>query len=172
MSTFTSHLHTIAPAETTGSAAEATPVDMAALFRLLQDQFATLLADSPDGANRELLQRLAAQLEDEIRDPPRRVAGVTQEYLDGLDRVPKKRLRADDACPICVEKYLDDAYPLVVQLPCHASHRFDLECVGPWLLAKGSCPMCRTDLARKKDKAPAPAPGDDDEEDDYNMMIA
>lgn len=26
-----------------------------------------------------------------------------------------------------------DPYPLVVRLPCHISHIFDLECIQPWL---------------------------------------
>ncbi|CAK7566428.1 MAG: hypothetical protein SEPTF4163_004373 [Sporothrix epigloea] len=182
MSTFTAHLNNVSTANSASAAdritnaadnhnnphATPTPVDVAAVFRLLQDQMLTLLPDSPNTANRELLEQLVGQLEQQIADPPREISGVSQEYLDSLDRVPKKRLGEDESCPICVERYLDDPYALVVELPCHASHRFDLECVGPWLLAKGSCPLCRTDLTKKKQ--PIVVPDDDEEEDDGGMF--
>ena len=159
MSSFTSHLHQIRP-ET--PAAAPTPVDVAALYRLVQDQVSTLAASAPTAENRALLERLYADLQASIDAPPERVPGVRQEYLDALDRVDKKRLRADDTCPICAEPHLDDPYALVVELPCAGAHRFDLECVGPWLLSKGNCPMCRQDLTAKK--APEPVPADDDED--------
>lgn len=183
MSTFDSHLNNISgagptsPNPTTADSQHAhnphatpTPVDMAALFRLLQDQFLTLMQDSPSDDNRELLETLAATIENDIHNPPTKVAGVSQEYLDTLDRVPRKSLKKEDSCPICVERYLDDQYPLVVQLPCHGSHQFDLECVGPWLKSKGSCPLCRTDLNKKK--APIVVDDDDEEEEDDGGMFA
>ena len=52
-------------------------------------------------------------------------------------------MKADETCPICGEKFLDDQYCLVVVLPCHSTHKFDLECVGPWLRLNGSCPLDR-----------------------------
>lgn len=155
-----------------------TPVDMAGVYRLLQDQIGTLARDSPDQANRDFLQSLFQRLEDDLLHLPKEVEGVSQEFLDALDRVPKKGLRPDDACPICAEKFLDDPYPLVVQLQCHHSHRFDLDCVGPWLQLKGTCPMCRTDLKEydprrkgtseriKKMWEKEGKPAEEDEEDD------
>lgn len=189
MSTFNSHLHSISSSNPASSSATdpieaalqqhqqqhnnphatANPVDMAALFRLVQDQVATLLADAPDDANRDLLRAMAESLEDDIARPPREVPGVSQEYLDSLERVARGRLGAEDACPICAERYLDDRYCLVVELPCHASHRFDLECVAPWLQSKGTCPLCRKDLTKKKEVA---VPQDDDEEEDDGGMYA
>jgi hypothetical protein len=169
MSSFTSHLHQIAPESSGGSTeqpgphhAPPTPVDVEALFRLLHDQMATLSADAPSTENRDFLAQLMSAIESDIDNPPERIRGVTQEYLDQLERVPRKQLRKDDICPICAEGFLDDQYPLVVELPCHGSHRFMLECVGPWLLSKGTCPMCRKDLTEKK-KVEIP---DDDEDDE------
>ena len=177
MSTFTAHLNNVSTANAEGADANThnnphatpTPVDVAAVFRLVQEQLLTLLPDAPTDANRDLLQQLAGQLEQQIADPPKEIAGVSQTYLDSLDRVPRKRLGKDESCPICVERYLDDQYALVVELPCHASHRFDLECVGPWLLAKGSCPLCRTDLTKKK--AQVVVPDDDEEAEDDGGMF-
>jgi hypothetical protein len=157
MSTFTSHLHqlTTDPSSSTTPRAGPTPVDMAGLFHLVQDQLVTLAADAPTQANRDFLASLVEVLERDADSPPDRVAGVDQAYLDGLDRVSRKKLQSDaeGACPICAEKYLDDPYPLVVELPCHGSHTFDLECVGPWLQSKGTCPMCRMDLT-VRDESP------------------
>ncbi|KAI1644185.1 uncharacterized protein F4817DRAFT_360971 [Daldinia loculata] len=169
MSSFTSHLHQISPDSATNNARSQreptgpTPVDAAALFHLLRDQFQTLSTDAPTEENRDFLGSLMSALEDDIRAPPEKIPGVSQEYLDTLDRVPRKSLKKDDSCPICAELFVDDPYPLVVELPCHGSHKFDLECVGPWLQSKGTCPMCRADLNKKK---VIEIPKDDDEEED------
>ena len=179
-----------------------TPVDAAALFRLVQDQFRTLLTDAPppdldpdrrttgnadndgDGSDddedaedaarflaghRRLLHTLYEALEADIASPPKEISGLQQEDLDALDRVPKTRLQEGERCPICAECFLDDKYPLVVRLPCHVSHRFDLECVAPWLQSKGTCPMCRKDLRRKK-RIMEVKVDDDDGEDDGDML--
>ncbi|KAI1472884.1 uncharacterized protein F4812DRAFT_31000 [Daldinia caldariorum] len=174
MSSFTSHLHQISPDPATANQRShrehtgPTPVDTAALFHLLRDQFETLSADAPTEENRDFLGSLISALEIDIRSPPESIPGVSQEYLDTLDRVPRKSLKKDDSCPICAEHFLDDPYPLVVELPCHGSHRFDLECVGPWLQSKGTCPMCRADLNKKK---VIEIPQDDDkDEDDVNGL--
>jgi hypothetical protein len=66
-----------------------------------------------------------------------------------LERVDKKEIKKADKCPICDNPFLDgefmsqrrldhtdsntDKYPLVVRLPCHKTHMFDLECIQPWL---------------------------------------
>jgi hypothetical protein len=139
----------------------------------------TLASTSPTEANRAFLQSLVEMLEEDVARPPRDMEGVTQEYLDGLDRVPKRRLKPEDACPICAERYLDDEYPLVVELPCHESHRFDLECVGPWLRAKGTCPLCRKELGKRKAVEVPRAGGaegngveEEEEEDDADGLYA
>ncbi|KAL5598608.1 hypothetical protein BROUX41_003465 [Berkeleyomyces rouxiae] len=164
-----------------------TPVALASLYRLVQEQLTTLASNAPPagasttggagtgsdlgtGSNSALLASLIAELESSISDPPSEVRGVSQEFLDGLDRVPRGQLQADDSCPICAEPHLDDAYCLVVELPCHASHRFDLECVAPWLQSKGSCPMCRTDFTKKK--APVKVEDSEEEDDDPAGMFA
>lgn len=156
MSSFNSQLHQITNEPSSGEDslrqerhnphALPTPSDLGGLFRLVQDQFSTLAVDSPDATNRDLLQDLTQVLESDILNLPKQVEGVSQEFLDMLDRVPKKQLKKEDACPICAEKFLDDPYPLVVELQCHHTHRFDLDCVAPWLQLKGTCPMCRQDL--------------------------
>ncbi len=178
MASFTSLLHQLSPEGDAAAAAAhpthsnphaiPTPVDMAALFRLVQDQMGTLSTTAPTEDNRNFLRELVEALELDIENPPETIQGVPQLYLDTLDRVPRKKLKADESCPICAEKYLDDQYCLVVELPCHHSHRFDLECVGPWLLSKGNCPLCRKDLTKKKEVVTV----EDDEEDDMDGLYA
>ncbi|EEH09506.1 conserved hypothetical protein [Histoplasma capsulatum G186AR] len=70
--------------------------------------------------------------------------------LPALERVPTSSLKPSQACPICSNPFLDDPYPLVVRLPCHTSHLFDLECVRPWLRLRGTCPLDRTDFGKKE----------------------
>lgn len=162
MSSFNSQLHQLtndSPPTQPGGGAEQqqqrhnphalpTPVDLVGLFRLVQDQYSTLAADAPDAANRDLLRDLSQALEADLLHLPKQVEGVSQEFLDTLDRVPRKQLTPEDACPICAEKFLDDPYPLIVELQCHHTHRYDLDCVAPWLQLKGTCPMCRQDLTK------------------------
>ncbi|KAK0707539.1 hypothetical protein B0H67DRAFT_315535 [Lasiosphaeris hirsuta] len=175
MSTFTSHLHQIVPdsnpapeQQHNNPHAVPNPVEVAALFRLLQDQMGTLATTAPTDANRDFLRELVEALEEDVAHPPTSIPGVSQEYLDGLDRVSRKTIKKDETCPICAERYLDDQYCLVVELPCHHSHRFDLECVGPWLRSKGTCPLCRKELAKKKEVVV----DDDEEDDDPNGLYA
>lgn len=180
MSTFNSHLHTVI-SPVTGSRtnldpdqrhnnphAVPNPADIAALYRLLQDQMGTLATTAPTPENEAFLRGLVESLEIDVARPPMSIPGVSQEYLDGLDRVPRKSLKEDETCPICAEKYLDDQYCLVVELPCHHSHRFDLECVGPWLRSKGTCPLCRKELNKKKEVVVE----EEEEEDDMNGLYA
>ena len=84
--------------------------------------------------------------------------------------MPKKQLKKSDTCPICGEAFLDDEYPLVVELPCHKTHRFDLDCVGPWLRLNGTCPLDRKDLMKKKEFVKTKDEGEDEE--DYESMYA
>ncbi|KAH7346598.1 hypothetical protein BKA65DRAFT_280866 [Rhexocercosporidium sp. MPI-PUGE-AT-0058] len=147
-----------------------TPVDVAAAERLLQEQFRALLSTSEDAdPNTHLLESLITDLDSLITSPPTKVSGVPQSYLDELERVDKKHLKKSDTCPICNEAFLDDKFPLVVELPCHRTHRFDLECVGPWLRLQGTCPLDRKRLVKEKvvvEKAP------EEEEEDYDEMFA
>jgi hypothetical protein len=181
MSTFTAHLHTIIPESNTTSQqqqntpshqhhnnphAVPNPTDTAALFRLLQDQMGTLATTAPTESNRTFLESLVEALELDVAHPPREIEGVSQEFLDGLDRVPRKTLKDDDTCPICAERCLDDPYCLVVEMPCHGSHRFDLECVGPWLRGKGTCPLCRKEVGKRRVVEVGDKKGEEEEEED------
>ncbi|KAL2115936.1 hypothetical protein VTJ04DRAFT_10191 [Mycothermus thermophilus] len=179
MSTFISHLHNILPESTTSQSqsqpqhnnphAVPNPADTSALYRLIQDQMGTLATTAPTEENRSFLRSLVEILEEDIAHPPKEIEGVPQSFIDGLDRVPKQKLKKEDTCPICAEKYLDDPYPLVVELPCHETHRFDLECVSPWLLGKGTCPLCRKEMGKRKEVV---VQHDDEEEEDMEGLYA
>ncbi|KAG6020909.1 hypothetical protein E4U41_002683 [Claviceps citrina] len=151
----------------------ATPTlpDVANVFRLVQDQMQTLAATAPTAENRSFLLDLVTALEGDINDPPSRLEGVGQDFLDALDRVTRGRLAGEDDCAICKMPYLEDRYCLVVELPCKGRHRFDLECVGPWLRSKGTCPMCREEMGKKKDVV-VPVEEEGGDEDDMDMMYA
>ena len=64
-----------------------------------------------------------------------------------------------------------DPYPLVVRLPCHPQHKFDLDCIRPWLKLNSTCPLDRKDLAKKK-SIPIPKPKDDESEEEYDEFFA
>ena len=161
--------------------AQPTPVDMRATFGLLADSYyqiqASISSADHDPAaehqrQSELLGSLISELEASAENPPNSVTGASQEFLDSLDRVDKSKL-GDETCPICGEKYKDDKYPLVVQLPCHPGHWFDLECVAPWLRLKGTCPLDRKELGKKREvNKEVKKAQEEDSEEEWDDMIA
>ena len=62
-----------------------------------------------------------------------------------------------------------DEYPLVVQLPCHKDHRFDLDCIRPWLKLNSTCPLDRKVLTKKEPPVPEK---DDDDDGEWDDMYA
>lgn len=129
-----------------------TPVDMAATERLLQDQILHFLSMTSSIEHGDFLQSLVRSIEHDIDHPPMVVPGVSQSYLDQLERVSRKSLKKGEECKICGEEFLQDDHSLVVQLPCHPLHRFDLECIGPWLRLQGTCPLDRKNLEEDRKK--------------------
>ncbi|KAI9696499.1 MAG: hypothetical protein M1820_008127 [Bogoriella megaspora] len=175
LSTFFSTLEHV---DTSGSRAPSNsnavphPVDISAAFRTLANTFAMM---APSGAqaqegNNELIERLVSELMASAEDPPKEVEGVSDEFLAQLERIPKGKLKKSEVCPICSNPFLDDQYPLVVRLPCHKDHVFDLECITPWLKLNPTCPLDRQVLVKKKEEKKVVV--DDDEEDEGDMMYA
>jgi hypothetical protein len=62
-----------------------------------------------------------------------------------------------------------DEYPLVVRLPCHKDHIFDLECISPWLKVNPTCPLDRLRMIKEKPKV---LPKADSDEEEYDDMFA
>jgi len=166
MSTFDSHLHQILPDPETHNNphAVANPSDVAAIFRLVQDQLGRLGETAPTDDNREFLHELVEILQEDVEHPPKEL-GVNQEFLDTLERVPLKRIKKDEQCRICADFFVEMEWPLVVQLPCHPVHRFCLECIGPWLLSKGTCPCCRKEVDAKRVEVEVEVDEDEEDED-------
>ncbi|CAI4058622.1 SUVC04G2805 [Saccharomyces uvarum] len=71
--------------------------------------------------------------------------GCSDTFAASLPRINKKMLKPSDNCSICYTNYLEDKYPLVVELP-HCHHKFDLECLSVWLSRSTTCPLCRDDV--------------------------
>ncbi|TGZ79533.1 hypothetical protein EX30DRAFT_372845 [Ascodesmis nigricans] len=136
--------------------------------------------------NTDLLQSLISRLLEEAEGGNVKAQGVPEGFLDSLERVGMRRLKREDTCCICASAFLDDPYPLVVRLPCHKDHIFDLECIAPWLklhqvssprsgelgstaltgwVGEKTCPLDRKDLVKK---SPPPVVEDSEEEWDPN----
>ncbi|KAF2135536.1 uncharacterized protein K452DRAFT_323005 [Aplosporella prunicola CBS 121167] len=140
------------------------PGNISALYNLLADSLAFMEREG----HTDVASQMLAAAQEWADNPPREVDGVPDSFLDGLERVPKKELKKDDTCPICGMAFLDDQFPLVVELPCHSSHRFDLDCIRPWLKLNSTCPLDRKNLLKKKEPTPPPQ----DEEEEYDDMYA
>ena len=160
------------PEERTREGAVPVPADVSAVFRSLAEAFQVMQRVN-DNADSDLLESMIENLMETAERPPREVKGVDEEYIASLERVNIKKVKKDADCPICGNAFVEDSHPLLVRLPCHQSHIFDLECIRPWLLVNGTCPLDRIDLAqrereRKKkhleDIKKKAAPEDDEEE--------
>jgi hypothetical protein len=169
LSTFFSALNEI---DTTGDRAPRNahslplPGDVAAAYRLLANAFDMMRTPS-DSAHDDLMNTLVQSLMQEADHPPSELKGCPDDFIANLDRVPKEKLTKDQSCPICATPFLDDKFPLVVRLPCHKDHLFDLECIEPWLKLNASCPMDRKILWKK----PEPVKVEEDEE-EFDDMYA
>lgn len=126
------------------------PGDVSAAFRHLAEAFQTMQHNNDNDASSDLLQNMISNLLETAERPPTEVKGVDEEYIAQLERVPIKKMKADADCPICGNGFREDPYPLLVRLPCHESHVFDLECIRPWLLLNGTCPLDRVDLGKRE----------------------
>jgi len=175
LSTFFSTLTEItpkSPSNRTREHAVPVPGDVSAAFRSLAEAFNIMRRDN-EGEEGGLLDSMIDTLMDAAERPPREVEGVDDEYIDGLERVSIKKVKKEADCPICGNPFVEDPHPLLVRLPCHPTHIFDLECVRPWLRLKGTCPLDRKDLAKRErdrkkklfeDIKKNAAPEDDEEE--------
>ncbi|ETN39587.1 uncharacterized protein HMPREF1541_05813 [Cyphellophora europaea CBS 101466] len=136
------------PEERTREGAVPVPGDVSAAFRSLADAFRVMQRDN-DNADTDLMDEMIETLMASAERPPTEVKGVDEEYIAALERVNIKKVKKDADCPICGNAFVEDPHPLLVRLPCHPSHIFDLECVRPWLLLNGTCPLDRVDLAKR-----------------------
>lgn len=183
---------------------EGHPTQIAATLRLLANSYQVQRGETqgvvdtrenpsimaPDGQghgspNDEMLEYMIHTLVGMADEPPKALQGVPQTFLDGLERVPKPELRTrharlgSDNCPICTIPFVEDEYPLVVRLPCHQEHVFDMECIAPWLKTNTTCPLCRTALVKEEKKETqeqtlasllGPHVAEEDDDAEYNDM--
>ncbi|KAL6714472.1 tRNA (uridine-2'-O-)-methyltransferase trm7 [Lecanora helva] len=167
LSTFFSTLEHVDTTSVSNSNAQPIPSDVSAAFRTLGEAFQQMrLYRGEEGPLDGMIESLFAEAE----QPPKEVKGVSQSFLDELERVPRKILKKEMDCPICGNAFLDDEYPLVVRLPCNRSHMFDLECIAPWLKLHATCPLDRKNLV--KEKAPPPPPDHEEEDGEWDDMYA
>ncbi|QIX01790.1 hypothetical protein AMS68_007307 [Peltaster fructicola] len=148
------------------------PSEIGAPFTLLANAFNTMRREhgSPDdSSHNELMDRLIETLMTTAEHPPTTLQGVSDEFIASLDRVDKTELSDTMSCPICANPFLDDKYPLVVRLPCHKDHMFDLECIEPWLKLNPTCPLDRKEINERKVEIPKHV---DDDEEEYDDMYA
>jgi hypothetical protein len=145
------------------------PVNVEASFVLLAEALTSQQRDAGPDQDESVIDGMLEFLRSQAADPPEKVEGVPDSFLEGLERVDKKTF-GDGSCPICGEKFTSDPHPLVVVLPCHKDHKFDYECIRPWLKLNPTCPLDRKNLVKKKE-VPKPKPADEEEE-DYDDYFA
>lgn len=137
-------------------------------FRELYQEFGS---QQEQGGNNALLQLLSQMIPESLQEEwleqmdQSSKKGCPESFIDSLPRIPKSRLTSRSSCSICCSNYLEDEYPLVVQLP-HCQHEFDLECIGVWLSKSTTCPLCRDDVMSHKVKIDT---SQVEEEEDWGM---
>lgn len=88
-----------------------TPENVTASFRLLADAYEIILTEH--GGENDALRTMIAELETTAGQPPNEREGVPDSFLVDLDRVVKSKLKKDDRCPICSEKFLDGEWRVI-----------------------------------------------------------
>lgn len=127
---------------------------MRSQFRELYQVFG---GQQEQGGNSALLQLLSQMIPESLQEEwleqmdQSSKKGCPDSFIDSLPRIPKSQLNSHSSCPICCCTYLEDEYPLVVQLP-YCKHEFDLECIAVWLSKSTTCPLCRDDVMSHKVK--------------------
>nr|POE64962.1 hypothetical protein CFP56_65920 [Quercus suber] len=101
------------------------PRDVSAAFRNLANAFDMMRGGGGDingaasgGSHDELLDTLVQSLMQDADHPPSEVQGVSDEFIEQLERVSKKTLKSEMSCPICANPFLDGA-PLMHSLVIH-----------------------------------------------------
>jgi hypothetical protein len=143
-----SEITTDSPQERNRPGAVPVPADMSTAYRTLADAFRIMQRDN-ENADTDMMEQMIESLMSSAERPPTEVKGVEEDWIAQLERVNVKKLKKDADCPICGNAFSEDPHPLLVRLPCHKTHVFDLECVRPWLLLNGTCPMDRIDFAKQ-----------------------
>lgn len=65
---------------------------------------------SQEQGHNELLEQLVESLMQGAEHPPTEVQGVSDEFIEQLERVPKKSLNAEQSCPICSNPFLEGTH--------------------------------------------------------------
>ena len=60
-----------------------------------------------DHGSGDALDSLIESLQADAEHPPKEVKGVSQDFLDELERVPRKVLKKEMDCPICGNGFLE-----------------------------------------------------------------
>ena len=116
------------------------PRDISAAFRNLANAFEMMREGDAHAANEshhshdDLLGRLVSTLMESAEHPPSEVQGVSDEFIEQLERVPKKSLKPDMSCPICSNPFLEGmrrpsmlrSRIFLTSLPRHASSSSDI----------------------------------------------
>ena len=84
------------------------PQDVSAAFQTLANAFSQMRGGgNEDHDNSELLGGLIESLMASAEHPPTQLQGVPDEFIEQLERIPKKNLKPDESCPICANPFLE-----------------------------------------------------------------
>ena len=97
-----------------------------------------------------------------------RANGVKDDFIGDLETREVNKLKKDQMCAICVDKYARGDQ--VFFLGC--GHHFHTNCIMPWFQKQHQCPTCRYDLNKKMPASEAAKHnGIADEEDDDDIDL-
>jgi len=110
LSTFFSTLEHVDTSNVSNINAQPIPSDVSAAFRTLGEAFQRMrMYRSGEGPLDGMIESLLADAE----EPPKEVKGVSQAFLDELERVPNKVLKKSMDCPICGNPFLEGMLDLL-----------------------------------------------------------
>ncbi|RIA96424.1 hypothetical protein C1645_673404, partial [Glomus cerebriforme] len=106
----------------------------------------TLRGQIPDnnGNQQQFLDNLVTQLLEEANASAKGPPPASKNFIKNLPKVPKSEITSDDTCIICAEKFSANEKANITKLPCN--HKFDKDCILPWLELHNTCPNCRYEV--------------------------
>jgi len=76
---------------------------------LLAEALTSQQRDAGPEQDGDAIEAMLTFLREQAADPPEKVEGVPDSFLDGLERVDRNKL-GDGSCPICGEKFVSGMF--------------------------------------------------------------
>ncbi|KAL1915090.1 uncharacterized protein VTP21DRAFT_7571 [Calcarisporiella thermophila] len=119
-------------------------------FLSVANMFSSFRQQLQDENQQQFLDDLITQLLEESTATSKGPPPTSKSFIRQLPTVPMDKVDREASCAICTENFHANKGTRVTRLPCE--HRFDRDCIVPWLELHNTCPSCRYVLPSVEDE--------------------